>query len=88
MLSFRWGLGFKEAGMRVSDRITAERLTADQAYERFFDGFYNLGKPSEIFERTIVLSPMKIEPTKARRAARGRRSGQSRKAIKHFAGRK
>jgi hypothetical protein len=43
--------------MKVVDTITAQRFTVDEAYERFFDGFYNLGKPGEIFERTMVMSP-------------------------------
>jgi hypothetical protein len=43
--------------MRVTERIRAERLSADKAYERFFDGYYNLGGPGEVFQGTMVLSP-------------------------------
>lgn len=47
--------------MRITDSVTAERLSVDEAYERFFDGFYNLGRPSEIFQRTgdhrLLISP-------------------------------
>ena len=28
--------------MRVIDGITGQRLSVDEAYDRFFDGFYNL----------------------------------------------
>jgi hypothetical protein len=71
--------------VRVTDTVTEQRLSADEAYERFFDGFYNLGRPAEIFERTVVLSPPRREPAKARRPARAHSSGR---AIKHLAGRK
>lgn len=42
--------------MRVTDTVTGQRFNPDEAYQRFFDGFYNLGKPSEIFQGTMVLS--------------------------------
>jgi hypothetical protein len=71
--------------VRVTDTVTEQRLSADEAYERFFDGFYNLGRPAEIFERTVVLSPPRHEPAKARRHARAH---SSRRGIKHLAGRK
>lgn len=51
--------------MKVRDRVTLEQLSVDEAYERFFDGFYNLGRPREIFERTVVLAPPKRDPTLA-----------------------
>jgi hypothetical protein len=43
--------------VKVTDTVTVQRFSVDQAYERFFDGFYNLGKPAESFERTMVLLP-------------------------------
>jgi hypothetical protein len=59
--------------MRVIDRITGQRLSADEAYDRFFDGFYNLGRPSDIFSGTMILAPPRREPVKTRRVARARR---------------
>jgi hypothetical protein len=64
--------------MKVLDTITAQRLTVDEAYERFFDGFYNVGEPAEIFERTIVMSPPRRDP--ARRPGRPPRARRSRRA--------
>jgi hypothetical protein len=58
--------------MRVTDNVTCQCFGVDEAYERFFDGFHNLGKPTETFERTIVLSPPRIEPTNPRRRPRAR----------------
>jgi hypothetical protein len=72
--------------VRVTDRITAQRLSVDEAYERFFDGFYNLGRPAEIFQRTVVLSPPKHPAAKPRRNSRSQRSGRA--GIKRLAGRK
>ena len=43
--------------MKVSDKIRAEGLSADEAYGRFFDGYYNLGLPGEVFVGNMVLSP-------------------------------
>jgi hypothetical protein len=63
----------QEADMRVTDNVTRQCFGVDEAYERFFDGFYNLGKPTETFERTIVLSPPRIEPLHPRRRPRARR---------------
>ena len=36
-------------------------LSTDEAYERFFDGYYNMGRPDEIFARNVVLSRPKTE---------------------------
>jgi hypothetical protein len=67
--------------MKVTDRVTQERLSADEAYERFFDGFYNLGRPSEVFERTVVLAaPRRISRRGLRRGASARRRGRKRLA--------
>ena len=74
--------------MKVTDSITAQRLSVDQAYERFFDGFYNLGRPGEIFARTVVLSPPKRKPVKAHGRARSRRSDRPTKTSRRPAGRK
>ena len=56
--------------MRVIDRITGQRLSVDEAYDRFFDGFYNLGKPTEIFTATMVMAPPSRQPVRARRPKR------------------
>jgi hypothetical protein len=74
--------------VRVTDRITAQQLSVDEAYERFFDGFYNLGRPAEIFERTVVLSPPQHESARAHRHARAHSSGRSGGAIKRLTRRK
>jgi hypothetical protein len=58
--------------MRLTDSVTAQRFGVDEAYERFFDGFYNLGKPTDVFERTVVLSPPQLELTNPRRRPRAR----------------
>jgi hypothetical protein len=63
--------------MRVIDRITGQRLSVDEAYDRFFDGFYNLGKPTEIFTGTMVMAPPPPQPVRTRRRAKARRSGKS-----------
>jgi hypothetical protein len=68
--------------MRVTDSITAQTFGVNEAYERFFDGFYNLGRSAEIFERTVVLSPPKRAPVKPRRGARRRRSGRRLTGVK------
>ncbi len=69
--------------MRVTDTITAQRFDVDQAYERFFDGYYNLGRPSEVFAGTMVLSPPKGEPVRTRRQARRRSSAVPRGRFRH-----
>jgi hypothetical protein len=74
--------------MRVLDTITAERLSVDEAYERFFDGFYNLGKPAEVFERTVVMSPPREPARQPRRAPSSRRSDRAGRAAKRVPGRK
>ncbi|HEX6434977.1 MAG TPA: hypothetical protein VFZ87_12075 [Gemmatimonadales bacterium] len=71
--------------MRVIDRITGEQLTADEAYERFFDGFYNLGRPAEIFAGTMVLSQQRRDPVRTRRNAKTRRSGVPFRGSRHVA---
>lgn len=53
--------------MRVTDTVTGQRFNPDEAYQRFFDGFYNLGKPSEIFQGTMVLSSPQGKRVKTRR---------------------
>ena len=74
--------------MRVIDRITAERLTVDQAYERFFDGFYNLGRPEEIFAGTVIFSSPKTRPLAAALPPKPRRSGRLGRPSKRLARRK
>ena len=63
--------------MRFRDGKATEWLSTDEAYERFFDGYYNLGRPDEIFGRNVVVSWPKAEVPKAAvrpRIARPRRS--------------
>ncbi|HEX7336332.1 MAG TPA: hypothetical protein VF252_03905 [Gemmatimonadales bacterium] len=74
--------------MKVTDSITAQRFSVDEAYERFFDGFYNLGRPAELFERTMVLSPPKSEPVTARRRPSRRKSERRGKTSRGFPGHK
>ena len=74
--------------MRVTDTVTGQRLGVDEAYERFFDGFYNLGKPSEVFQGTLVLNT----PTHQRAITSGqsvtRSSGVRRRGRRQLVGRK
>ncbi|HEX6405630.1 MAG TPA: hypothetical protein VFZ90_00450 [Gemmatimonadales bacterium] len=70
--------------MRVIDGITGQRLSVDEAYDRFFDGFYNLGKPTEIFTATMVMAPPPRQPVRARRA-KARRSGIRGRGLRHTA---
>jgi hypothetical protein len=75
--------------MRVIDRITGQRLSVDEAYDRFFDGFYNLGRASEIFSGTMILAPPRREPVKTRRVARARRrSAMHRRGMRRLASHK
>jgi hypothetical protein len=61
--------------MRIRDDNARQCLSTDEAYERFFDGYYNLGRPGEIFGRDIVVSRQKAEvPEQAVRIVRRRRS--------------
>jgi hypothetical protein len=63
--------------MRCRNGKVPQWLTADEAYERFFDGYYNLGRPDEIFGRNVVVSWPKAELPKAAvrpRIARPKRS--------------
>ena len=69
--------------MRVIDRITGQRLSVDEAYDRFFDGFYNLGKPTEIFTATMVMAPPPSQPVRASR--RARRSGTRGRGLRRTA---
>lgn len=55
--------------MKVTDQVTHQRVSVDEAYQRFFDGFYNLGRPGEVFQRNMVLSPPRrkqVEPLNER----------------------
>jgi len=69
--------------VRVIDRITGQRLSVDEAYDRFFDGFYNLGKPTEIFAASMVMAPPPRQPVRTRRRAKARRSGMQGRGIRH-----
>lgn len=63
--------------MKFPDGKVPQWLSTDEAYERFFDGYYNLGRPDEIFGRNVVVSWPKAEVPKAAvrpRIARRRRS--------------
>ena len=42
--------------MKVTDTTTGQQVSPDEAYERFFDGFFNLGRPGDFLERSMVLS--------------------------------
>lgn len=56
--------------MKVTDPTTGQQFSPDEAYERFFDGFFNLGRPGDIFERSVVLSRPVIRPVARRRSTR------------------
>ena len=63
--------------MKFRDGKVPQWLSTDEAYERFFDGYYNQGQPDEIFGRNVIVSWPKAEVPKAavrRRIARPRRS--------------
>jgi hypothetical protein len=47
--------------MRIRDGNVTQGLSTDEAYERFFDGYYNLGRPDEIFGRNVVMSRPKAD---------------------------
>ena len=74
--------------MRFRDRNSTQWLNTDEVYERFFDGYYNLERPGEIFERNVVLGRPKVEVVKAparrshSRPARSERSTASKAGIK------
>jgi len=74
--------------MKVLDTVTGQRLNVNEAYERFFDGFYNLGRPSEVFQGNVVLSAPKLEVAQPRRRARNRKTGMIRRGRRHLAGRR
>jgi hypothetical protein len=43
--------------MKFQNGKVGQWLSTDEAYERFFDGYYNLGRPDEIFGRNVVSRP-------------------------------
>jgi hypothetical protein len=51
--------------MRFRDGNATQWLSTDEAYQRFFDGYYNVGRPDEIFGRDVVLSRPKLDVVKA-----------------------
>jgi hypothetical protein len=63
--------------MRFTDNLRTRWLSTDEAYERFFDGYYNLGRPDEIFGRNVVVSWPKAEVPKAAVGPRIARPGRS-----------
>ena len=65
--------------MRVGDRTRAQHLSADEAYQRFFDGYYNLGEPGEAFVGTLVMSPPSQRSVSARTPTRGHRQASRRR---------
>lgn len=67
--------------MRVTQSITAQRLSVDETYQRFFDGYYNLGQPGEIFERNVVLGRPRNEAVKAPAGPTNRRLGRARRRM-------
>jgi hypothetical protein len=60
-------------------------LSTDEAYERYFDGYYNLGRPGEIFERNVVVSRPKPAVLKAPARPTNRRIARS-KRLRRYAG--
>jgi hypothetical protein len=47
--------------MKSQDGKATQWLSTDDAYERFFDGYYNLGRADEIFGRNVVVSRPKAD---------------------------
>jgi hypothetical protein len=74
--------------MRVTDTVTGQRLTVDEAYQRFFDGFYNLGKPSDSFQGTMVLGSPQGKRVKVRRRTGTHRRVTARRAHRDSGSRK
>jgi len=74
--------------MKVLDTVTGQRLNVNEAYERFFDGFYNLGRPSEVFQGTVVLSAPKLGAARSQRPARKQKSAMFQRGRRHRAGRR
>ena len=56
--------------MKSPTRPPVNRSALDEAYERFFDGFFNLGRPGDFFERSMVLSRPAIRPAAPPRSTR------------------
>ena len=67
--------------MRVTQSMTAQRLSVDETYQRFFDGYYNLGQPGEIFERNVVLGRPKNEAVQVPAGATNRRLRRARRGM-------
>jgi hypothetical protein len=71
--------------MKFRDGKVPQWLSTDEAYERFFDGYYNLGRPDEIFGRNVVVGWPKAEvpkPAVRPRIARPRPSSRRLAGIK------
>ena len=75
--------------MKVRDRITGQQLTADEAYERFFDGFFNLGRPTEALQGTMVMAPLGHSPASpSERHGPATHSRRPRRRVRRAAGHK
>ena len=72
--------------MRCRDGNPMQWLSTDEAYERFFDGYYNVGRPGEILERNVVLSRPKVEVVNAPVRPSNRRTSRSRRSTKRLTG--
>jgi hypothetical protein len=70
--------------VRVKDRSTPQPLSVDEEYGRFFDGYYNLGRPGEILERSVVLSRPK--GVKERALGNPRKLRRHRRSVRRLAG--
>jgi hypothetical protein len=56
----------------------------DEKYERFFDGYYNLGLAGDIFERSVVLGRSK--GVKERGVGNPRKLRRDRRSARRLAG--
>ena len=72
--------------MKCRDGKVPQWLSTDEAYERFFDGYYNLGRPGEIFARDVVLSRPKADVFRMPARSTNRRIPRS-KRLAGYAGR-
>jgi hypothetical protein len=71
--------------MKVRDGSAAQSLSTDEAYERFFDGYYNLAGPGEIFGRDVVMSCPKGEMLKPAAYTTDFRIGRTRGSVRNAA---
>jgi hypothetical protein len=70
--------------MRVRDRITGRQLSVDEAYERFHDGFFNLGRPEDAFSDVVMSCavPTDAGGRRVKRRRLGKAANRGRKFVR------